>query len=360
MSRVLVMAGGTGGHIYPALAVAKNLTAKGWQVEWLGTPRGLENQLVPQAGFPLNHISVSGVRGKGVAGLLAAPWKILKSCLQARKLLKQLKPDLVIGFGGFASGPGGLMASVMNIPLVIHEQNAIAGTTNKILAGRASRVLQAFPNALKNGVVTGNPVRDEIVELSDLVVAEAIDSSVQKKLKLLIVGGSLGALALNKAMPAVASGLADKVEVWHQTGARTLEIAQQGYAEQSLVIEPKVTAYIDDMASAYAWADLVVCRAGALTVSEVAAAGLPAIFIPFPQAIDDHQTANAGYLVDKDAAVLLAQSDLTSERLQKLIESYLTPEGRKQLAQMASNAKKAAIVDATEVVVKHCLEVTGG
>ena len=348
---LLVMAGGTGGHVFPGLAVAELLRAQGWNIHWLGTAERMEAQLVPQHGYPLHTIAIAGVRGNGLKRKLLAPLHILRATWQARAILKQLKPDVVLGMGGFASGPGGVAAWLAGIPLVLHEQNAAAGMTNKLLARLAKRVLIAFKgpfSELKNIQLVGNPVRAEVLALP--APAARISLNAQP-LRLLVVGGSLGAKILNDMVPeAVAlagSDMPGNIAVRHQTGKGNSEAVRQIY--QRLGVTAEVSDFIDDMAGAYEQADLVVCRAGALTVSEVAAAGVAAIFVPLPHAVDDHQTKNARVLSEQGAAILLPQSELTARHLADEL-AQLT-DNRAQLLTMAQLARTLAITDAAERVV---------
>jgi UDP-N-acetylglucosamine--N-acetylmuramyl-(pentapeptide) pyrophosphoryl-undecaprenol N-acetylglucosamine transferase len=352
---ILIMAGGTGGHIFPARAVADVLAADGWTVHWLGTADRMEARLVPEFGYPLHTISVAGLRGKGLRSLIQAPLMLIRSVLQARRLVKQLRPSLVLGFGGYASGPGGLAAWLDGVPLIIHEQNAVAGTTNKLLANIAAQVLVAFPQAFSAStkqVVLGNPVRKALIGSNR-------QNNLQKSLNILIVGGSLGARVLNQALPpilkqAAASG---QIKVRHQTGVHELTQTELAYAGAPDNLEVQVTAFIDDMAEAYRWADLVICRAGALTVSEVACVGVAALFVPLPTAIDDHQTANANVLVSQQAALLLPQAELNAEKLVPLLQSWLSD--KTPLARMAQQARSCAIDDAAEQVAAVCRRITG-
>ncbi len=355
MPTVLIMAGGTGGHIFPAQAVAKQLQAQGFSIHWLGTADRMEAKLVPSFGFPFHAIEVAGLRGKGWRSLLKAPVMLWRSIRQARQVLKQVKPQLVLGFGGYASGPGGLAAKLQGIPLLIHEQNAVAGTTNKLLAKIAKAVMVAFPSAFrgqKNRYVLGNPVRKELI-------AVKTENNFSKGLNILIVGGSLGAKALNDILPAQLKQVAASgpVQVRHQTGTAMLTEVQQAYADAPESLSVQVTAFIDNMADAYRWADLVICRAGALTVSEVACAGVAAVFVPLPSAIDDHQTANANWLVEQGAALLWPQRDLNNKNLVSLLQSWL--KDKTPLAHMAHQARACAIDDATDQVVAVCRLVIG-
>jgi len=352
---VLMMAGGTGGHIFPAKAVAEVLAAEGWSVHWLGTADRMEASLVPAFGYPLHTISVAGLRGKGWRSLLQAPLMLWRSLSQARRLLKQLKPDLVLGFGGYASGPGGLAAWIDGVPLVIHEQNAVAGTTNKLLARIADQVLVAFPQAFsaqKNRLVLGNPVRSALI-------GQNPQNYLQKSLNILIVGGSLGARVFNQALPPILKQAAacGQIRVRHQTGQKELAQTEIAYAGSPANLDVQVTAFIDDMAEAYRWADVVICRAGALTVSEIACVGVAAVFVPLPTAIDDHQTANANVLVSRQAAILLPQAELNPEHLVPLLQSWLADKA--PLARMAQQARSCAIDDAAEQVAVVCRRITG-
>jgi UDP-N-acetylglucosamine--N-acetylmuramyl-(pentapeptide) pyrophosphoryl-undecaprenol N-acetylglucosamine transferase len=357
---VLIMAGGTGGHVFPALAVAQEFIRRGASVHWLGTEKGIESRLVPEAKIPLHFLTVEGVRGKGFLGLLKAPALIARAIMQARAVIKKIKPVLVLGFGGFASGPGGMAATLLKVPLVIHEQNAVAGTTNRLLRKRANKVLSAFSGAFAKGgfnkeLVVGNPVRESIQQLSNIESRFAGRSS--EKIHLLILGGSLGAKAINELLPLALAKLNhdERPIVWHQTGKNHQEMTREIYAQHQ--VEGKVDAFIEDMAAAYAWADLVICRAGALTVSELMVAGVASIMIPLPTAIDDHQTANAKHLVDQGAGLSLIQKDLTAEKLADLIKEYSTD--RNQLMWMAKKAQQIAVPDSAKRVVNICEKLVG-
>ncbi len=352
---MMVMAGGTGGHVFPALAVAQALRARDVAVSWLGTRRGIEAELVPANGFSINYIEVEGLRGKGIAKLLWAPLLLLRALWQAMAVLRRERPDAVLGLGGFASGPGGLAAKLLGIPLVIHEQNAIAGTTNRLLAKVANRVLVAFPGALPGGEWTGNPVRPEISELPAPQVRMAQPGRPHR---VLVLGGSLGALAINQRVPEALATLpeASRPQVRHQCGRAHQQLTVDSYRRAGVAAQ--VEPFIADMAEAYGWADLVICRAGALTVSELAAAGVASVLIPFPFAIDDHQTHNAQWLVDGDAAVLIPQSQLTAEKLAGVVQSWLADGER--LKAMAANARKLARPRVAEQVADICEEVCRG
>lgn len=350
--RVLIMAGGTGGHIFPGLAVAYAMRADQWQISWLGANNGLESQLVPAQDITLHTLPVAGLRGKGWFGLLAAPYRLVTSMYQAYQLLTKIKPDVVIGFGGYASGPGGIAAKLLRIPLIIHEQNAIAGLTNRILAKFAKVVLQAFPNSFADkvkAITVGNPIRQELLQLPEpsTRVAER-----NPPLRILIMGGSRGAIALNNT---VVEGLArisemQRPEIWHQTGEKHFADTLKQYQDNAIVA--RVEPFIDHIAEAYAWADLVICRAGALTVSELAAVGIGSILVPYPHAVDDHQTANAKFLEKNKAAILIPQSDFIPEQFVKLYQKLLTePETVKNLALAAYSLRQ---VNAVEIIKQYC------
>jgi len=356
IKRVIIMAGGTGGHVFPALAVAQALKKQGVEVSWMGTQRGLEADVVPKAGFDIDWITISGLRGNGLLGWLQAPFKLLVAALQARKIIKQRNPDLVLGMGGFVTGPGGVMAWISKKPLIIHEQNAIPGLTNKLLAKIARRVLQAFPNAFaanKHALAIGNPVREVFTCIAK--PSERLAGRENNKFRLLVVGGSLGALALNKIVPEALKTLknSDGFDVWHQTGKRHLDVTLKAYEQDEL--NARVVPFIDDMAKAYGWADLVLCRSGALTVSELAAVGVASILVPYPHAVDDHQTVNAQFLVDAGAAELIQQADLTVERLADLLERFSSD--RQQVLKMAEAAYSRRQTDSVEKVIEQCYEV---
>ncbi|ETX10372.1 UDP-diphospho-muramoylpentapeptide beta-N- acetylglucosaminyltransferase [Marinomonas ushuaiensis DSM 15871] len=351
VKKIVIMAGGTGGHIYPALACAHNFKEKGLDVQWLGSKGGMEESLVPEHDIPLRSLSIKGVRGKGVLGLFAAPFRILHAIGQAIAVLQKSKPDVVLGMGGFVAGPGGVAARILGIPLVIHEQNAIAGTTNKLLAKIASLRLQAFDGALPNGVSVGNPIRSNILNQSIRPLREGS----ARPLRLLVVGGSLGAKAINDVVPQVLVNwpFSQRLDVWHQTGKRNLDEVSELYKNAG--VEARVEPYLDNMDQAYYWADIVLCRSGAMTVSELAVAGLPSILIPYPHAIDDHQTANAHYLEKVGAAYLLPQPELTYEKIITLLSGLI--ESENALLKMGAQAKSVAHPTATQDVVAHCLRL---
>ena len=344
--KLLVMAGGTGGHVFPAIAVAQHLQQQGWEICWLGTKDRMEAQLVPKHGIPIQFIQISGLRGKGVKALVKAPFAILRAVLQARKIISDYQPDAVLGMGGYVSGPGGVAAKLCGVPVVLHEQNAIAGLTNKWLSKIATRVLQAFPQAFPHAEVVGNPVREALFSLPS---PESRFASREGKLRLLVVGGSQGARVLNLVMPEVVKQLGDKLSVRHQVGAGAVDDIKTRYPVDA---EVEITEFIDNMAEAYAWADVVVCRSGALTVCELAAVGVPAIFVPF-QHKDRQQYLNAKYLADAGAAAIIEQQDLTAEKLITLLGQL----DRTQLLSMAEKAKNMASPLAAKRVAEVIIEV---
>ena len=342
--RLMVMAGGTGGHVFPGLAVAHHLMEQGWQVRWLGTADRMEADLVPKHGIEIDFIRISGLRGKGIKALLLAPVRIFNAWRQARRIMKQWQPDVVLGMGGYVSGPGGLAAWSCGIPVVLHEQNGIAGLTNKWLAKIATKVMQAFPGAFPAADIVGNPVRTDVLALPS--PAERLRDR-SGPLRVLVVGGSQGARILNQTLPQVAAELGDAITLWHQTGRGGQTIVQQAYQAAGQP-QHKVTEFIDDMAAAYAWADVVVCRSGALTVSEIAAAGLPAIFVPF-QHKDRQQYWNALPLENAGAARIFEQPQFTAEGVAETLRQW----DRATLLTMAEQARQVAIPDATERVARE-------
>lgn len=354
-ARVLIMAGGTGGHVFPALACAREFQQRGYEVHWLGTPRGIENDLVPQAGLPLHRIDMAGLRGKGALTLLKAPLLILRSLWQARRIIRQLQPVCVLGMGGFVTGPGGMAARMAGVPLVIHEQNAVAGTANRSLAPLAARICEGFPDTFPPSArrhSTGNPVRAELFR------REPRPPLAGRRPHLLVLGGSLGAEPLNQLLPAALALLpaALRPQVTHQAGRQHAGITAERYREAG--VEAEVLPFISDMAGAYSSADLVVCRAGALTVGELAASGLPSMLLPLPHAIDDHQTRNAEFLATAGAAVLLPQRNTDAQALAaQLSEVFMHSE---RLEQMGAAALQLARPQATTEVVDICLEVARG
>ena len=351
----MVMAGGTGGHVFPALAVAQELRRRGCEVSWLGTPQSFEARIVPQYGFPMDWVDAYRLRGQGLAGKLLAPFRLLRAMLQAWQVLRRRQPQVVLGMGGFVTGPGGLVSRMQRRPLVIHEQNAIPGLTNQWLARIATRVLEAFPGSFapaRQAQVTGNPVRHEIASLPS---PRERCAARQGPCRLLVLGGSLGAAALNEKVPEALSLLAadERPAVRHQAGRDKADATRRTYA--AAAVEAEVSDFLHDMAEAYGWADLVVCRAGALTVCELAAAGVGAVLIPFPHAVDDHQTRNARYLVDAGAGHLLQQSALTAAGLADLLRRLCND--RAGLLTMAEAARELARPDAAVRVADVCIEV---
>ncbi|MDH5552494.1 MAG: undecaprenyldiphospho-muramoylpentapeptide beta-N-acetylglucosaminyltransferase [Nitrosomonas sp.] len=350
---ILIMAGGTGGHVFPGLAVANYLKTAGWHVVWLGTQSGMEARLVPQHNIDMKTIDFSGLRGKGAMTWLTLPLRLLRAFWQSIKVLREVKPNVVLGMGGYPAFPGGMMASLMNKSLLIHEQNSVPGLTNKVLAKLADKVLLGFPGAIKNSKATfsGNPVREEI---SQLGVPEERFQHREGKLKLLVIGGSLGAQVLNTVVPEALKLLpqAKRPSVIHQAGAKHLEILKKNYGD--LVEDVELVDFIDDMAACYADCDLVICRAGALTISELAAVGVASILVPYPYAVDDHQTKNAEFLSKSNAAFLLPQNELTAKKL----EDILLKNTREDLLGMAKAARMLAKPDATQLVAQTCIEMS--
>lgn len=349
---ILVMAGGTGGHVFPALAVADWLKERGWSVVWLGTPGGMEAKLVPQHGYPMEFVRFGGVRGKGAMRLLILPVQLLLAFAQSIGVMLRVRPDAVLGMGGFTAFPGGLMAVLLAKPLVIHEQNSIAGMTNKVLVHIADRVLTAFPTPFgkPKGEQVGNPVRADIAALPQPAERYAARNG---KLRVLVVGGSLGAAALNETVPQALALLAEDVrpEVIHQSGAKQIDVLKANYEKVGVTADCR--AFIDDMAPLYGWCDLLVCRAGALTLAEITAAGVASVLVPYPHAVDDHQTYNAKYLSDNGAALLVPQPELTAAKLADLLRAT----SREKLLGMAEAARKLAKPAATARVAEVCMEL---
>lgn len=351
MSRtILIMAGGTGGHIYPGLAVADALRAQGWNVVWLGAPNSMEAELVPKHGYPVAWVNFSGVRGKGLLRLLSLPFTLLRALGQSADAIFRHRPDVVLGMGGYITMPGGLMAAILRRPLVIHEQNSIAGMSNRVLAKLATRVLSGFPDVLKGTQWCGNPVRADIAAVAE---PQARFANRSGKLNVLVVGGSLGAQALNDALPKALAMMneQERPNVLHQTGKKHFEAVLQLYTQSGMSAD--VRSFLDDMAAQYAKADVVICRAGALTIAELAAAGVASVLIPFPFAVDDHQTHNARFLSDKNAALLLPQKELNAEKLAQLLRELT----REKLLVMAQAARGLAKPDATMQVANVCKEL---
>ena len=360
---IVIMAGGTGGHIFPALATAQELWNRGFNIHWLGTPDSMEAELVPGYGFDISFLPVTGLRGKGPGFLVKAPWRIFLSLLRAVKALRRHHPVCVLGMGGYVTGPGGLAARLLGVPLVIHEQNAVAGLTNKVLARISSRVLEAFPDTFLNAGInpvkvfhTGNPVRTDIQESVKPLTKRDSDP-----VRLLVVGGSRGAQVFNETVPEALAemkthyqvSLETKIQVWHQAGKDKLDDTMKSYQDHK--VTGRVETFIDDMAEAYDWADIILCRSGALTVSELAIAGRPSILVPYPYAVDDHQTANGRYLVDQGAALMIQQKELNKDSLSRMLQELIADNS--QLESMAEAARAVGKPESTLRVVDLCLEV---
>jgi UDP-N-acetylglucosamine--N-acetylmuramyl-(pentapeptide) pyrophosphoryl-undecaprenol N-acetylglucosamine transferase len=350
MKTALVMAGGTGGHIFPGLAVAEALRARGWRVHWLGAPTGMEHDLVPARGFPFEPVQFGGVRGKGPVTLALLPLKLLRAFWQSVQVVRRVKPDVVVGLGGYITFPGGMMSVLLGKPLVLHEQNSVAGMANKVLASVADRVYSAFPNVLKNARWVGNPLREAFVSQPDPAVRFAQRSG---PLKLLVVGGSLGAKALNAIVPQALARIApeERPITLHQSGAKQIDELRANYTAAG--VQAELTPFIEETAQAFAEADLIIARAGASTVTEIAAVGAAALFVPFPSAVDDHQTTNARFLVDAGAGWLVAQSELTPELLSDLLQKTT----REALLERAQKAKSLQKTEAVNEVVHACEEL---
>jgi len=346
----LIMAGGTGGHIFPGLAVAEELRARGWRVHWLGAPGSMEERLVPPRGFAFEAVQFGGVRGKGLKTLALLPFKLLRAFWQALAVVRRVQPGVVVGLGGYITFPGGLMAVLAGKPLVLHEQNSVAGLANKVLAGVADRVFTAFPGVLKKGQWVGNPLRAAFTQQPGPVERFAGRTG---PLKLLVVGGSLGARALNEIVPRALALIpaAQRPVTTHQSGAAQIDALRAHYAAAG--VEATLTPFIDDTATAFAEADVIVCRAGASTVTEIAAVGAAAVFVPFPAAVDDHQTANAQFLVRKGGGWLVPQRELTPEGLAQLLQSMERP----ALVARALEAKNMQKTEATREVAAACEEL---
>jgi len=362
VTRIMIMAGGTGGHVFPALAVAQELQSRGVEVVWMGTHRGIEAQVVPDAGIPMEWVSISGLRGKGAVSWLLAPFKLLSALFQSLVIVMRCRPMAVLGMGGFVAGPGGLITWLLRKPLLIHEQNAIAGLTNRLLARLATETMQAFPGALAEKtapLLVGNPVREEIAQLPAPAERFAGRSGA---LRLLVLGGSLGAQSLNRVVPAAMGEICEtqRPEIWHQAGNQLIDEARDWYCDAA--VAARVEPFIEDMATAYGWADLVLCRAGALTISELSAAGVAALLVPYPYAVDDHQAHNAAFLVDGGAARMIRQDALSAESLGELwrgfYQQYSDSEGvRAHLLEMATRGRLLAKPAAAKQVADRCVGV---
>jgi len=353
MRPVMIMAGGTGGHVYPALAVAYELKQRGVPVVWMGTKNGIEARLVPEAGIEVEWLGMSGIRGKGLFTLLLAPLKIIMACYQATKILYKRKPSVVLGMGGFVSAPGGVMAKFLHVPLLIHEQNAVPGMSNRLLSKIANKVMEAFPNSFKTKTKhVGNPVRKSIAELE---TPQKRNEKRQGALRIFVFGGSLGAARLNEIVPQACASILNErdLEIKHQAGPGNFDQTRLNYKHLNVKVE--VLEYIDNMEDMYAWSDLVICRAGAMTVAELAAAGVASILVPYPYAVDDHQTFNAKYLSDAGAAILIQQADLSVEKLANILKEM----NRKKTLEMANKAKQLGLPESTKLVADACLAAGG-
>jgi len=348
MKTILIMAGGTGGHIFPGLAVADEMRAAGWEVVWMGARGGMEERLVPPRGYRTAWIRAKAARGKGLVQKLLLPANLLYSFWESARLIRALKPNVVLGLGGYVAFPGGMMASLLNRPLALHEQNAVPGLANRVLSTVSDKVMVAFPRALGSAEWTGNPVRDEIAAMTP---PEDRFRGRTGATRILVVGGSLGAQALNEAVPKALALLSTPVSVVHQSGEKHLQALKRNYADAR--VEGELVAFIDDMARRYAEADLVICRAGAVTVAELSAGGMASILVPFPHAVDDHQTANARFLAEKGAAILVPQREMTAEKLASLIGSL----DRAKLLDMAKKARALGKPDAAALVARRCMEI---
>jgi UDP-N-acetylglucosamine--N-acetylmuramyl-(pentapeptide) pyrophosphoryl-undecaprenol N-acetylglucosamine transferase len=349
---ILIMAGGTGGHIFPALAVADMLRDRDWNVVWLGSRAGMEMRVIPEHGYEIRTIRFGGLRGKGIVRMALLPLNLLIAFWQSARVIFSARPDVVLGMGGYVSFPGAMMAALFLRPLVVHEQNAIAGLANRVLAMLADRVLEAFPGTLSRAICTGNPVRQSVVDIADPAQRFSARSG---SLRLLVIGGSLGSKALNETVPEALALLPQesRPKVTHQSGRQHLAALESAYRNAG--VDADMVAFIDDIASAYAQADLVLCRAGATTVAEIAVAGVASVLVPFPFAVDDHQTVNARFLADSDAAILIQQKDLTPPRLADVLLSFTF----ERLAQMASRARALGKANATGDVANHCVTMAG-
>ena len=348
MRTLLIMAGGTGGHIFPGLAVAEQARAAGWQVVWMGARGGMEERIVPRHGYSTAWIRARAARGKGLLQKLLLPANLLVSFWESARHIGRIRPDVVLGLGGYVAFPGGMMASLLGTPLALHEQNAVAGLANRMLAGVSDKVMVAFPETLRGAEWTGNPVRTEIASLAP---PEERFRGREGPLRLLIVGGSLGAQALNEAVPRALALLNERPTVVHQSGEKHLDALRGNYAAAG--VQGELVAFIDDMAKRYAAADLVICRAGAVTIAELSAGGMASVLVPFPHAVDDHQMANARFLAERGAALLLPQTELTPERLAQLIRSLDRP----ALLRMAQSARGVGKPEAARLVAQRCMEL---
>ncbi|MBL8497156.1 undecaprenyldiphospho-muramoylpentapeptide beta-N-acetylglucosaminyltransferase [Nitrosomonas sp. JL21] len=353
---ILIMAGGTGGHVFPGLAVADHLQRAGWHIVWLGTEHGMEMKLVPRYGYEVEAINFSGLRGKRLMAWLWLPLRLIRAFMQSLTIIRRVSPDVVLGMGGYPAFPGGIMASLLNKPLIIHEQNSLPGLTNRLLAKLADKIMLGFPNAIhadpKRTVFSGNPVRAEIAQIAP---PQQRFPGREGRLSILVIGGSLGAQILNTVVPEALVLMAEQHRpvIVHQVGALHLETARQRYAD--LRVQGEVLAFIENMAERYAACDLVLCRAGALTIAELSAAGVASILVPYPHAVDDHQTSNAQFLANAGAAILVPQQEFTAQKLTELL-MHLT---RDKLLNMAMMARSLAKPDAAAIVAEACVELSG-
>ena len=354
--KVLIMAAGTGGHVFPALSIAKKLKAQSIAVEWLGTPRGMENKLLADVNIPLHCVSVKGLRGSGIMRKLLAPIMLFVALIQSIVIILKVNPDCVLGMGGFVSGPAGLAAKLLGKPLLIHEQNAIAGLTNRLLASSATKVFEAFPGTFtkkKTVIFTGNPVRREILE-----VKKKQEQCSELEIRLLVLGGSQGSLAINNVIPSLITNWSrpENLLVFHQTGQISLKETIKRYKDLNIDLDSKcrVAPFFEDMAAVYEWADIVVCRSGATTVSEISAVGLPSILIPYPYHSDNQQNLNAQWLVKEKAATIILQSEFSIKKLFEVLVEIISDQ--EKLKTMAANAKGASIRDASERIAQHCIQ----
>ena len=353
---VLIMAGGTGGHIFPALAVADTIQSQDVPVIWLGTAKGLESKIIPKEGIDIEYIRIGGLRGKGLVHKLIAPFKIIDAIMQALKIMRRINPRSVLGMGGYVTGPGGIAAWLMGKPLYIHEQNAVAGLTNRILAKISKKVFEAFPGSfmqMPKLSCSGNPVRKEFYQLDDV---EQRLAEREGRVNVLVLGGSLGAKVLNETVPQAINKIDPELRpnIRHQAGEKTVDLAHQQYEDAGVMAE--VTPFIDDMAQAFEWADMIICRAGALTIAEIAVVGVPAILVPFPHAVDDHQTQNARYLSTAGAAVLIPQDMLNADSLYREVSKLI--QDKKLRIKMAKKAKELAKDKAAEMIAEQCLQLS--
>ena len=353
--KILVMAAGTGGHVFPALSIASLLISQSIRVEWLGTPKGMENQLLADTGIPLHKISVSGLRGSGLLRKILAPFMLLRAFFQSLLVILKVRPTCVLGMGGFVSGPAGVAAKVLGKPLFIHEQNAVAGLTNRLLSNLADQVFEAYPDTFERSVraiFTGNPLRKKVLR-----VKKNFKEKNESPLRILVLGGSQGAFSINSVIPEFLStyGHNKDIQILHQTGQKSFDKTVEEYRKQGISLDEnfRVLPFIEEVSEAYAWADIVISRSGASTVSELAAIGLPSILIPYPYHSDNQQLLNAKWLVDEEAAVLIRQSDFNAQNLREIVQPFITD--RSRLKEMAVNARRIGIRNAAQKIVQLCV-----